>query len=96
MTMPQLFQFGTDKQESAISTMRQKAGRRYSILLNNCAHAVNKTLESIGIVTHDYAADYLGSQITGQANLPEAVPNYMYDDMRANNKNNIVLTFKRK
>ena len=70
--------------------MNSEALSKYSILFNNCGHAVNKTLNQLGIRTEEPKKYEYGSYNAGYEFGQNAKPNVMYENIKEANKKNIV------
>jgi hypothetical protein len=82
----------TQKQATmANEIMLKEAASRYSILYNNCGHAVSNTFEKIGLegAYVRTAVPAPGGYATGLTCNP--MPNVMYSDMIGNNRAKLVL-----
>lgn len=69
-------------------TMTREALSKYSILFNNCGHAVDKTLNKLGVrtVDSDKYKGY-GGYTAGAALYNGIIPNEMYSSVKQANKN---------
>jgi hypothetical protein len=81
----------TQKQaDMAFSVMTKEANSWYSILLNNCGHAVSNTFDQIGLRGAESSMPYLHGG--GQGPGPTGpYPNIMYQRMIGNNRNDLIL-----
>jgi len=77
--------------------MTKEALSKYSILFNNCGHAVDETLRKLGIRTVD-PAKYTGygGYTAGAALYNGIIPNEMYSSFKNANKNTSRTTLIRK
>ena len=82
------------KEGSAIETMRTEANSQYVLATNNCAHAVNTTLSSIGIETRK--SSFADELIPGHNLAKSNVPNAMYSQIREANADKIKTTLIRR
>ena len=75
-----------NQSESAKVKMSNEALSKYSILFNNCGHAVDKTLRSLGIKTIDPKKYQYGNYNAGYAIFEATIPNQMFESFKQANK----------
>jgi RHS repeat-associated protein len=84
--------FGVTKKQAdmAASVMTKEANSRYSILLNNCGHAVSNTFDQIGLRGAESTIPYVHGGGQGPGPIGP-YPNIMYQRMIGNNRNDLIL-----
>ena len=92
-----IFSVTQEQASMALNVMEREAGSQYSLLSNNCAHAVNTTLSAIGLSSAAVSVmrSDQGDGVMMKTPYLSPIPNTMYTNTIVNNLKNFIVQYAR-